>query len=48
MGRDVLESEYSRLSKVARSGANLSNRLWELLKEKLLDRLFDVGTSLRL
>ncbi|MCH83065.1 hypothetical protein A2U01_0003879, partial [Trifolium medium] len=48
MSRDVLEVECSRLSDVVRSGMNLSNKLWELLEENLLDRVFVVGTSLRL
>ncbi|MCI41832.1 hypothetical protein A2U01_0063066, partial [Trifolium medium] len=48
MDRYVFESEYSRLSDVVQSGMNWSNKLWELLEEELLDRVFDVGTSLRL
>ncbi|MCI30910.1 hypothetical protein A2U01_0052121 [Trifolium medium] len=48
MGRDILESECSRLSDVGQSGVNLSNRLRELLEEELLDRVFVVGTSPRL
>ncbi|MCI61253.1 hypothetical protein A2U01_0082510, partial [Trifolium medium] len=48
MGRDVLEVECSRLSDIVRSGMNLSNKLWEPLEEKLLDRAFVVGASARL
>ncbi|MCI63844.1 hypothetical protein A2U01_0085101, partial [Trifolium medium] len=48
MGRDVLEVECTRLSDVVRSGMNLSDKLGELLEEKLLDRVFVVGASLRL
>ncbi|MCI21963.1 hypothetical protein A2U01_0043134, partial [Trifolium medium] len=45
--RDVLEWECSKLSDVDWNGMNWSNRLWVLLKEKLLDWVFDVGTPLR-
>ncbi|MCI86419.1 hypothetical protein A2U01_0107700, partial [Trifolium medium] len=48
MGRDILESEFSRFSDVVRSGVNMSNRLWELLEEELLDRVFIMEMSLRL
>ncbi|MCI94617.1 hypothetical protein A2U01_0115915, partial [Trifolium medium] len=44
-GRDVLEVECSRLSNVVRSGMNVSNKLWELLEEKLLDQVFVVEAS---
>ncbi|MCI38415.1 hypothetical protein A2U01_0059643 [Trifolium medium] len=48
MGRHVLESECSRLSDDVRSEMDWSHKLWEQLEEKLLDRVFGVGTSLRL
>ncbi|MCI47593.1 hypothetical protein A2U01_0068835 [Trifolium medium] len=48
MSRDVLEVDCSRLSDVVRSGTNWSNKLWELLEEKLLDQVFVVEASLRL
>ncbi|MCI85603.1 hypothetical protein A2U01_0106882, partial [Trifolium medium] len=48
MSKDVLESECSRLSDDVRSGMDWSNKLWELLEGELLDRVFDVRTSLRL
>ncbi|MCI64019.1 hypothetical protein A2U01_0085276, partial [Trifolium medium] len=48
MGRDVLEAKYSRSIDVVRSMINLGNKLWEHLKEKLLDQVFVVGASLRL
>ncbi|MCI67259.1 hypothetical protein A2U01_0088517, partial [Trifolium medium] len=33
---------------VVRSRTNLSNKMWEPLKEKLLDRMFVVGATLGL
>ncbi|MCI65967.1 hypothetical protein A2U01_0087225, partial [Trifolium medium] len=48
MGRDVLESECSKLSDVGWNGMNRSNKLWDLLEEELLNQVFIVGTSLRL
>ncbi|MCI06754.1 hypothetical protein A2U01_0027814 [Trifolium medium] len=36
------------MSDAVRSGMNMSNKLWELLEEKLLDQVFIVGASLRL
>ncbi|MCI31093.1 hypothetical protein A2U01_0052304 [Trifolium medium] len=48
MGGDVLESECSRLSDDVRSRMDWNNKLWELLEGELLNRMFDVETSLRL
>ncbi|MCI96212.1 hypothetical protein A2U01_0117512, partial [Trifolium medium] len=48
MGRDVLEAKCSRSIDVFRNRVNLSNKLWELLDEELLDQVFVVGASLRL
>ncbi|MCI63957.1 hypothetical protein A2U01_0085214, partial [Trifolium medium] len=48
MGRDVPKAKCSRSSDVVRSRINLCNKLWEHLKEKLLDQVFIVGASLRL
>ncbi|MCI61821.1 hypothetical protein A2U01_0083078, partial [Trifolium medium] len=46
--RDVLEAKCSRSIDVVRSGMNLSNKLWEPLKEKLLHQVFVREASLRL
>ncbi|MCI79411.1 hypothetical protein A2U01_0100682, partial [Trifolium medium] len=40
IGRDVLEAECSGVDGVVRSGMNWSNKLRELLKEKLSDQVF--------
>ena len=48
MGRDVLEEKCSRSIDVVRSRMNLSDKMWEPLKGKLLDQVFVVKASLRL
>ncbi|MCI48430.1 hypothetical protein A2U01_0069673, partial [Trifolium medium] len=48
MSRDVLKAGCSRFSDVVRSGMNWSNKSWEPLEEKLSDRAFVVGASVRL
>ncbi|MCI39283.1 hypothetical protein A2U01_0060514, partial [Trifolium medium] len=48
MGRDVLESECSRLSEDIQSELDWSNKMWELLEDELLDQVFAVEMSLRL
>ncbi|MCI36122.1 hypothetical protein A2U01_0057344, partial [Trifolium medium] len=44
-GRDVLEAECSGVGDVVRSGMNWSNKLRELLEEKLSDQVFGPGAS---
>ncbi|MCI43684.1 hypothetical protein A2U01_0064922, partial [Trifolium medium] len=46
--RDVLEAKCSSSIDVVRSRMNLSNKLWGLLDEELLDQVFVVEASLRL
>ncbi|MCI52648.1 hypothetical protein A2U01_0073894 [Trifolium medium] len=46
--RDVLEAECSRSIDVVRRRMNLSNKLWEILKEKSLDQVSVTKASLRL
>ncbi|MCI88892.1 hypothetical protein A2U01_0110180, partial [Trifolium medium] len=46
--RDVLKVKCSRSVDVVRSRMNLSNKLYEPLKEKLLDQVFVMEVSLRL
>ncbi|MCI70770.1 hypothetical protein A2U01_0092033, partial [Trifolium medium] len=45
---DVLEAKCSRPIDVVRGRMNLSNELWEPLKEKLLDQVIVMEASLRL